>query len=706
MIIRFCSSGFSLIEILIAILISATLMVAISSVILVSGKTLALPSSASAANSGIVNQIGRIMDELQTSDEITEWSGEKLVFTVQDRDLDGKKESITFEFNPTEQQLKKTLALSGASSPPDSVVLLSQIQSMSFFRRTSIRGQNAVDVHETDPDILWSNDDQPTPSDNRVLFAVKNSGTTLTTAESLKINWLTSNGYTVESLFIGESESNWTSALSRNDAVFLSNELAVAEIPDIVVQTALGLIFENSELAERMQMGKSVVTNSSNTLFIRDRYNVITDSSRTGSHIFATSEPELAGISEVVSEHSPDLEILGQSGSNVVMARMNQGAEAYSTSAANPGSFGSSLEHTNASNSSYLFKHVASRFELTQKARVKEIEARLLASDQSTTRFGIYSDNGGQPGSLLAQSLLLALVAATEPQWITGPLEQELVLPPGNYWIVAAIEDSTQFFFGASDGGACDGNNGVRTSTDTTVSIADGLLSSWPELTLFEFCEISLRANYEEISTVAGRRFLLPWKEAGFDYSSLSPVASVWLSKTLQWVCDNTPDDPATDYLITSTQTLEQYFEPTSPDASATHWKVTRSAIQIKPQWDAVTPTVRFQLFLANPDQTRSSTLVAQSDWISLAHLPRHKYSWLDIPLPTTPNIDISNGLFLVVSGQSYSGDATIAVDETSVSSNGGNTGPLQNVDLEGVEPEETATVTARLYTLGSFILP
>ena len=699
--------GFTLTEVLIAIAISATLTLAISSVILVSGKTLELSSSPSAKGSKVASELNRLFASIQTANQVESFSNEKISLLVADRDDDGIDDKIAFEFNVSQNRLEKSTYLSGSNADTDYEILLGDIKSFSFNQLASTRGQNTLANPESETTLLWSYDDEPVAPGNRVLLVVSDASL-LSADESYRKDWLTSNSYLIETISVNSSTLVWSSALTRNDFIFVSPDLSADDLPDSLVQSTLGIVFENSDQAERLQLAKPVSNSTGKSIVLDSRFHYTTRNTKIGGHIISSVNTGLSSISNNASQRSSDLEVLASGKEGPCFALLNKSAEAFSDSSPESGVFGSLLNHSTASDASYLFKHVASKFELTEKARISNIRTLLSTSDQSKTRFGIYTNQNGNPGSLIAQTDLIVLQEEDEPEWISAPPNKEIVLNPGTYWIAAAIDNSTSFFYGASDGNPCNGSNGVRTSADTTVSISDGLPTHWPNVSVLEFCEISIHVDYQTVPSVAGRRILLPWKDSSFRYSDLSDDANAWFQYALNWVGDASPDDTSTELVVNSNQTFEQYIAPQSPESNANGWNIQRASIRLKPNLGIENPTIRFQYYLANADQTASNTLVGESDWTDISNLPTHKFSWFEIPIFPTSQIDIADGVVLVLTAQSSIGDVILAVDEEieNPSRTGGSPSTFQVNDIPTGEVDTSSSTTTQMYILGSYFFP
>lgn len=100
-------------------------------------------------------------------------------------------------------------------------------------------------------------------------------------------------------------------------------------------------------------------------------------------------------------------------------------------------------------------------------------------------RLAVYSDSGGEPGNLLAQTSAVG-IASNTPQWETVTLNPPLAVEPGQYWLAFGYEHSNMYYYYGAGGG--------QTRFRNNDAVANGFTPTWGASASTDTRRISLYA--------------------------------------------------------------------------------------------------------------------------------------------------------------------------------------------------------------------
>jgi chitodextrinase len=180
----------------------------------------------------------------------------------------------------------------------------------------------------------------------------------------------------------------------------------------------------------------------------------------------------------------------------------------------------------------------SSRFTLDRGGTVTALVAYLDAPAGSTAtqqiRYAIYSDSGGEPASLVAQSVVTTISAGTAPAWVKLPLEKSTALAAGSYHLAILSGASSGVVRYSREPLA----SGLRSTAD---AFADGASSSYGSAAADNY-EIAI---YALVTSAAPSTSSAPVSTVVPAVSGLAQVGQTLTASPGQW---NAVPDPTFSY--------------------------------------------------------------------------------------------------------------------------------------------------------------
>jgi len=685
--------GHSLLETVVSLSVYGLLATGMTSVIAISGHTLNLAHGPTAQVSDAARLSERIARDLRLAQRFTEVTASSLAFTVPDRDSDWRPETIRYAWlGAPDYQVTQHVQLSGSSNTGSPVVIASDVREFSFDYLLRTWGRPApLPEMESDEVLLMSHDDRPEESGYRVLFVTRDNGL-LTSQETARRNLLQSQGFVVELIAATANQSTTDSALTRNDVVYISQQVRATDVGSKLSNPMIGVVNEKAELVDELGLATSGGSSSDQQVIeFTSATHYIPAPLLPGHFSLLTTGQPVIWLNDAAAQQAPDLRVLGRWPTAASLAVLEAGAERW-TASSTAGVLGNQTIYANQTAYGEVTNlHVATQVTLPSDARLASITAYVTLSTTRPLRFGLYSDRVGEPGSLVAQTS--SVNQATGSGWRTISFSSPVLVQAGTYWLATSMAAESRYWYESNTGKVRHANSGTNP--------ADGLMSSWSGTVANNTRRPSIYANYETTSISDGRRVQLPWGADGFDFQSSSDQARALTCRGVAWAADRTPGNSSQPFSLTSTTQAAQYFRPSLP-ANATNWKTTRVMVSLKADTAASSgAALTFQLRESDAAYKPAGRTLQSSAAIPVASWSSTKWTWFQLPWNPESDLDPGTGVCLVLRA-SHDKAAAVSLDQGGVPATAG-THFLKSLDSGTSWSSPDSVQDLRFYVYGTY---
>ncbi len=481
---------------------AVVLMGGMASAVVVSSRSMSLADTGAGARAVSTDVQRDFLADLQRATGFTERTATAVTFTVPDRTGDGRPETLRYAWSGT-AGAPLTLQMNGGSVQN----VATNVQQWALSYRTQATTAPVVP-------------DESPPTSGRLLFVSAGtyttvSGTTTVTplaSETPKISLFQSWGFAVSLIAATQPASDFGTAFTKNDVIFVSSEAGTSTAKNILVPATLGTVNENPALTTSYgfytgtgsttgtmtKIGSSVhyittgytaaqqvsIVTATTTLqaFPSTNANYMStlgtnpSNSSVNFATLATGRLDVGGVPAPARRvQLPwaavpfNVNTLTTDGQNLLKASLlwavGNGTDG------DPSLLTAGL--TTASSKSGDFTPtntvmLATPITLTAKSQILELAAYGNFQGKSI-KVAIYSDSGGIPLSRLYQSA--AVTTTSGNAWVTTAITPT-VLNAGNYWLAVSLSDNTQTVAYAN-------TSGVNVSQITVRPYSSGFPIAW-----------------------------------------------------------------------------------------------------------------------------------------------------------------------------------------------------------------------------------
>ncbi|MEC9092464.1 MAG: prepilin-type N-terminal cleavage/methylation domain-containing protein [Planctomycetota bacterium] len=657
--------GFTLSELMVSLFAFSILATCLLSVLAVSTRTLQIGNSSAAQTSKAMQISSRILGDIVLAKRFIHRSASAVEFSTSDRDGDGHDDFIRFEHFPSpEKQIVKTSYFT-RSGKVISETIAHQVSEFDFDFVTQQGNQPPIaSRNQSREKLLFSNDlslDHLTLSrdrDSRTgslgitgplpgivdlvktgLLVVADSGA-LNPHETALKNRMTSLGITVQIIDDSAPPTKFETELSDCDFVYIPRSIDRAQLGDKVRETTAGILNESLGLCETLGFGES----SSQTIaghfleWIQDSTPLLDSSIAGGTDFFETAQT-VHTLSSVPEKNSPNLRTLARTAGNISMAFLETGDLAVLGNSSPETKLGFDVEFSKQS-FPFRWNHVATRCRFNKTAVANSISVFNSRGTTSTLRLGIYSDQNGKPGTLLAETDFQQRPSVISGEWTTLELKNSLELSPGDYWIVASVFGSVQFFY----------QQGGTTRTCLTLkSIDEGMMDQWGKFQDYRYdAKLSMSITCQIPDQVRGRRMFVPWSGPAVDLDQLTDKGINIFKRCLRWAATKKDDSNVSVQTVTENNPGRQYIRPVW-EADEAWWKVSRISLFVRPLETAQLSHFRLSVYQADRRGNASDRLLGRSDWIATNHLKEEHFRWWTVPIDEFKSLSTQFGISILL---------------------------------------------------------
>ncbi|MBM4074622.1 MAG: hypothetical protein FJ267_03150, partial [Planctomycetes bacterium] len=446
-----------------------------------------------------------LLADLQRATGFTERTAKAVTFTVPDRDGNGRPETLRYAWSGT---AGNPLTLQVNGGPVQNIALNVQQFALSYQTKSLVA---PIVPDESPPDLgrvlFVSGGTYKAPTFLETLDG--QTGTvTPTSQEFEKIDQFVTWGFTVTLISPSQSSAQFTTAFSTNDVVFVSSQADTSKIASTLNDASIGLVSENPFLVNMLGFGVTTDCVADKEILVLDNTHFITQGFPQNEKLRLFDDDET--MPTFMKEVAPDSTILGgatdgsigflalakgrktisgtvvpgrrvqlpwidpalkistfrSDGLKLLLNSLQWGAGAGSDGNPALKRVGLDTSGTSSYFSQMSSKWIATPVTLTTKGEMLELSA-YVDGKNLPMKLAIYSNNGGKPGALLAQTPSLTSGLG----WMTGKIPT-LQLSPGTYWLAIAFSNDTQRAYRAS-------TSGITTSELSGQSFTAGFPKLW-----------------------------------------------------------------------------------------------------------------------------------------------------------------------------------------------------------------------------------
>lgn len=643
--------GFTLLEMVIAIGISAILIAAVSSSILLSAKTLTLHDSNAAKSSKSVSVLADIEADLQLALEFHAREAGRVDFSVPDRDGDGLPERIEYTWNDQgDLSLVKSVTLSSLATSISSVVAVN-VDAFDLEFLTKTNGElPSSEYYVSDPHLLFVNDDTPEGDGTRILMSVGDSSfpsSAHLTRKALLESW----GFTVTLAGYNDSIPD----LGQYDALYVAHAMDAGPLSVALQGATLGIVNEQPSMMHELGFGYQGTPSTARTrVHTRNVTHYVMQGLIQGASRLFQSASDVEVISSDPNYRAPSLRVYSEANSSPCIATLEPKDEPFQV--AGSVNVGNSSEYSQELSSQQTKQRTfAYPVTVATSGEFSQIQAFVDILGSSSVVFGLYDDQNGQPGTSLASSSQINLNYVQNDAWISGALDPVFV-SAGTYWLAITISSNIELHVSP---------NVVAQTYQTAMPEQNGMsaVSDWSAATSATY-DLSIYAQFSEQSTLANRRIQLPWSDD--EFSVLSEEGEAVLQRALEWAADTSPEDDAKLFAVDSSSNPMYFFQADNSPSNAVKWVPTRIHVSVMSNPSNPAGKIQFSLYEAIDSHT-PGVLLEQTEWISTSQWSESETAWYEIPFQKLDWVDPAKGLFIDVKGAtSVTWDAALAFDSTS----------------------------------------
>lgn len=148
-------------------------------------------------------------------------------------------------------------------------------------------------------------------------------------------------------------------------------------------------------------------------------------------------------------------------------------------------------------------KQIATQVTLSGPGTLTGISAYVRGSTSKLLRYAMYTDSGGEPGTLIVETANDA-VGSSSYHWHTISTAPT-ALTAGTYWLALSFEHQNMYYKYSTSGGATRYNNND--------AVGGGYSASWGSSSDSNSAQVSIYATYTPTSGGAGTGYTIDWRE-------------------------------------------------------------------------------------------------------------------------------------------------------------------------------------------------
>lgn len=512
--------GFTMMELVVALAIMTLLVAGLASAIVLSARAMDSNDAPVHQKTQSADVLDQVLADLKLAKVFSDLSANEAVFIVPDRDnpADGTSELIR-------------LAWSGTPGDPltcqhNGGPVVNLAQNVHQFNLTNLMRTVPPEVTgapTVDPNSwgYFLSDVQPA---NRLLFVSAGSSLWVplvgdfvffyTAQEQLRVDQLESWGYIVTPIEHTDSQTNFDVALGDADVAYVSEEIDADDVDTKLTSTAVGVVNEETQLWDELEFAvDNPMWKDRTEIRIDDNTHYITDGLSTGLLTVFTSiqsvglcPQEIAPGAQVLcstfntgtqyrasllamdtgaemQDGAPapgrrvnlpwggsafDFDALNNDGLTIMQKAVEWAAGAGEGGGGGSGVFGYDTEFPTEV-TDLVPKQIATQAVMPVDGDVTRIWGYVKGKNNKRVRYAIYTDAGGEPGSLIVQSTKEKTNDGT--YWMSIDIPAT-TLTAGTYWLALSFDHSAMGY--QHDSGAAG-----QTRYRNWNGCSDGYLSNW-----------------------------------------------------------------------------------------------------------------------------------------------------------------------------------------------------------------------------------
>ncbi|NNM26357.1 MAG: type II secretion system protein [Phycisphaerales bacterium] len=638
--------AFTMVELMVAMAIVGLLLLAISSAVTLSTRTMSIAiEGATPRRSETARLLERITADLRLAMRFEEPLAPDVVeFTVPDLDDDDQPDRVRWEWSGSpDYELTRLVDLSDDATVPVPTVEATDVHDFDLTYLTRTWGEPAPPATVTGDEglLVHHDDDPPTAPGPRVLFVMTDAGGPTAqeiSRENLMLTW----GWSVDRITAASDDTDYLAAAALADVAYISEDVQSSDVERKLRDVTIGVVNEEINLSDHLGFSTSFgFPAPASVLAIDVATHPVTATLGTGSALLFTGDQAVTQLASTPDERSPDLLSLGVWDGSPALAVLDRNARLTGASGGTDRLGFETIFPHECGKSEYDKDHVATQVTLVEGAVVTSLSAYLHLSGDKKVRFGLYTDVAGEPGTLLAETDWVELEEGLG--WQTLPLATPTPLTPGTYWLALGMERDVTFFFDAT------GGRTRYSGEDPT----DGMMPEWFDTYGPSPNErrISIYANYDATDFAAGRRVAMPWGGNSFDINALTDDGRTLVRRAIEWAADPSPDDPGVPLAVTKDDWPAQCFLPELP-VNTMGWSISQILIAIKADPADLGGKVRFELRYTGVDDRPGAEILQETAEIPVTTWGTDNYTWYQIPFDPETDLNPSVEVCLVVRGK------------------------------------------------------
>lgn len=448
-------AGYTLIEMIVSIGAGSVLMAGLGSAVFLSTTAFDVSDTSAARRASAAEIQRQVLNDLRYARTFLVRGPDRVTFTVPDRNGDGRPDTIAYDWSGGAGS-SLTYSLNGATP----IVLADSVQNFTLTYRTQTIAAPVIVSDFASAKVLYLSDGK--------------------SVDSYRIARMEEMGFEVQEVLRSASDSEIADALSLAEVVYISGELNAGEINQKIYNSTLGVVNESKDAGDEFGFFKD--TNDADGTALR----VVTHDHEIMSDFTTDNVPIVTSkvrVLRVKDEYAPDLQALATESIEDYpsLLALNAGAARYGSGTTpgrrvqlpfgfggmNPalltsdgwitvansirwaagagedgipnvdkpfdGDFGN--QQLFAVDLKHKEKQVATKISLVNPGTLESLAIYIGGDSSGLGRVAIYSDSGGQPGTLLGQSTVMNLNKWRT--WRTFSMEP-VSLPSGTYWLAYA----------------------------------------------------------------------------------------------------------------------------------------------------------------------------------------------------------------------------------------------------------------------------
>lgn len=479
--------GYTLVELVVSIGAASILMLGMGSAVMLSAEAFQTNETPVGRRVDTTQVQQQILNDLRYARSFSERTANAVTFTVPDRTGNGRPDTIRYAWSGTAGD-PLTYSLNG-STPVELAASVNQF-SLTFQTQTLNAPVIPEEADSSPATILFVSGGQMQEVEQSLLDLLNPSLASEyvepTEGEQKRLVAFEAAGYSIVRILDEASNSDVEEALAAVDAVYISGEIDPSVLSDLYRKTTLGVVNEHDAVAESLGFCGTTETNVATSLTVVTNDHHITADQPVGplfispsiQFVMRATPPFAPGLQSLIStdllgEPYPCLMAMNAGGETVDgsatpgrRVQLPLGFDSFDYDAVtdqtrkviltsidwalgngNDGTpnvvvpefkfgydtiFASSLEGRR--------KQFATQVALAETGVATSLSV-YIGGASSDVRMAIYTDDGGQPGKLLAETNVGS--SSNAMAWLTLPVSKT-TLPPGDYWLAVSFDSRNQ----------------------------------------------------------------------------------------------------------------------------------------------------------------------------------------------------------------------------------------------------------------------